>query len=53
MSGSRRKRYEDLTPEQRAAVDSFRAGRSTPEARDTLDAVRAAVRKEFRAAIST
>lgn len=52
MNGSRRKRIEELTPEQRAAVDAVRARHSTPEARDALDAVRDAVQQEFPPAVA-
>ncbi len=41
------KRYEDMTPKERAAVDAVRARRRTPEARAEQNRVRELVRAEF------
>lgn len=42
-----RKRWEAMTPEQRAAVEALRARHSTPEHREQEERVREAVRQEF------
>jgi len=34
------RRYEELTPEQKAKVDAFRARRDTPEYRERVEAIR-------------
>jgi ribosome-binding protein aMBF1 (putative translation factor) len=47
MAERARKRYEDLTPEQRAAVDRIRARHATPEYRAEEERVRALVEEEF------
>jgi DNA-binding XRE family transcriptional regulator len=43
--------YEELTPEQRAKVDAFRARHDTPEARAEEEALRAAIEAEFPPAV--
>jgi hypothetical protein len=42
-----RKRWEELTPEQRAAVDAIRSSHRAPEYREREDRVRQAIRSEF------
>lgn len=42
-----RKRWESMTPEQRAAVERIRAGHQTPESRERVERERVAVRAEF------
>jgi ribosome-binding protein aMBF1 (putative translation factor) len=42
-----RKRWEAMTPEQRAAVDAIRSSHRTPEYRAHEDQVRQAIRSEF------
>ncbi len=42
-----RKSFEDLSPEQRARVEAFRARHRTPDARARERADRAAIRAEF------
>ena len=46
-TGRNRKRWDAMTPEQRAAVESIRAGHSTPEYREQEERDRAAIRAEF------
>lgn len=41
------KKYEDLTPEQQAAVDAYRAGRKATGALEKEIAVREEIRKEY------
>jgi ribosome-binding protein aMBF1 (putative translation factor) len=47
----RRRNLADLTPEERAKVEAFRARRATPAARAAEDAARRAVREEFPPAV--
>src|SRR5947207_1327521 len=47
MAGRRARRFDELTPEQKAKVEAFRARCRTPEGRAELEEVRAVVRAEF------
>src|SRR5215210_6928515 len=47
MAGRRARRFDELTPEEQAKVEAFRARHRTPEARAEEERVRAAVREEF------
>jgi ribosome-binding protein aMBF1 (putative translation factor) len=51
MSERSRRPLNDLTPDERAKVEAFRARHRTPEAREHEDLVRAAVREEFPPAV--
>jgi DNA-binding phage protein len=47
-TGHRRKTYEDLTPEERAALDAHRARRDAPGVREAEIRDREAIREEHR-----
>jgi ribosome-binding protein aMBF1 (putative translation factor) len=47
MAGRRARRFDELTPEEKAKVEAFRTRHHTSEARAEEERARAAVREEF------